>query len=682
MIDFSNYLESTPTEPPETQLRNEIAKHCGGHAPETILFDGAIHRFSTDDSKIADDAGWYIAYGGEVPAGVFGDWRAQTKELWHCDMGTELTPDDLYRIRQEQQEAMKEMQEARERVASASAETAENVWQNSEPASDDHAYLSRKKVKAHGIRQKDKKLVIPLYNAEGKMSSLQFIAEDGTKRFLSGGASKGCWFLIGDMEENASKAYLCEGYATGASVYEASGVPVFIAFSAGNLASVATMIKEHQPSLALTIVADNDESGTGEKAAEFAASKSGARVRLIPEAGMDANDYAASGRDLKAFLEEKHSWFVNANTFLTQPEPPKWWIKNWIPEHAFCMIHGASGSGKTFVLLDWLLTISSGLGSWMGETTKNCDVCYLCGEGNYGLRARVAAWAQEHHTTDIGHFVVSESATDFDKETGIMKVEQELSDIGFKPGIVAIDTLNRFFSGDENSAQDARAFNANVGRIMNDYGCTVIVVHHTGLADDAQQRARGSSAWQAALDVEISVRKEESGVMTLQQKKMKDFEPAPPKSVELQSVEISGWKEEDGTPVTSAIVVEAGVEEVTDTPAMREMKAMIESAIVARGTVEGQGLCYVTEDSLKGFLRDSGWGAAKVKNAFRREPYRPIQQLADAGWLAWDSGRVTVTSMVDRMRIAAMAKAGSQSVPFKPEKKPEDYVNELRGAIR
>ncbi len=134
------------------------------------------------------------------------------------------------------------------------AQKAENLW-NSLRETSEHPYLSKKQVLSHGLRDYKGCLVIPLKDVDGKLWSLQFINENHEKRFLSGGKKNGNYFLIGTLAENA---FICEGYATGATVYECTGEPVVVAFDSGNLKSVAQALRKKYPNLKMILCADND----------------------------------------------------------------------------------------------------------------------------------------------------------------------------------------------------------------------------------------------------------------------------------------------------------------------------------------------------------------------------------------------------------------------------------------
>jgi putative DNA primase/helicase len=122
----------------------------------------------------------------------------------------------------------------------------------------DHPYLVKKGVQAHGIRLLGDALVIPFRDAAGRLCSLQFISPEGEKRFLSGGRKRGRYFAMGQPD---GALCICEGYATGASVREATGHAVAVAFDAGNLAPVARALRAKFPRVKLILCGDADPVG-------------------------------------------------------------------------------------------------------------------------------------------------------------------------------------------------------------------------------------------------------------------------------------------------------------------------------------------------------------------------------------------------------------------------------------
>lgn len=266
---------------PLSQFSDAI-RAAGLTPPEKIEADGKLRRFSSN-GKRGDGAGWYLLFGDGVPAGCFGDWRTGVTQTWRADIGRTLTPAKEAAHRDKAQ-AMRREREAEESRRRAEAQSrAAEIWQAAPPAPDDHAYLTRKGIKANGARLHKGTLLIPMRD-DGAIHSLQFIGEDGGKRFLTGGRMAGCYFSIGDTK-GAAALCIAEGFATGATIHEATGYPVAVAFNAGNLLAVAKTMREKFPDLPLILCADDDRHTPGNpgltKATEAARAVGG--LLVIPE---------------------------------------------------------------------------------------------------------------------------------------------------------------------------------------------------------------------------------------------------------------------------------------------------------------------------------------------------------------------------------------------------------------
>ena len=197
------------------QFRNAI-EASGLVPPNEIINDGAIHRFSSS-GKPADKNGWYILHLDGIAAGAFGDWRE------------------------------------------GFAASAHQRWMVASPCTQ-HEYLIRKGISPNGARIEGDKLLIAMRDTAGKVHSLQTIATDGIKMFMSGGRIKGCFFGIGKPK---GALIVCEGFATGASIHECTGHAVAVAFNAGNLEAVAVALRIKYPELKIIIAADDDHQTPG-----------------------------------------------------------------------------------------------------------------------------------------------------------------------------------------------------------------------------------------------------------------------------------------------------------------------------------------------------------------------------------------------------------------------------------
>lgn len=237
---------------PTDQFR--AAMMAAGYTPPAEITPGRFHRFSANGRK-SDTAGYCKMFDDER-GGIFGDFRTSVEHTWQAERDDAWTPAQRDEHRQRIEQARREREAELERVRAEAREKAARIWAASTPASPDHPYLVRKGIQPHGVRESRGSLVIPAYSADGTLQTLQFIDADGRKLFLSGGMKRGCYYPIkGSAGDTIAVA---EGFATAASIHEATGQSCAVAFDAGNLKPVSEAIKERRPSVNITLHADND----------------------------------------------------------------------------------------------------------------------------------------------------------------------------------------------------------------------------------------------------------------------------------------------------------------------------------------------------------------------------------------------------------------------------------------
>jgi len=281
------------------------------------------------------------------------------------------------------------------------------------------------------------------------------------------------------------------------------------------------------------------------------------------------------------------------------------------------MVHGPSGGGKTFAVLDWVMHMAGGLPTWAGQKVKSSTVVYLAGEGHQGLKGRVAAWKQKKQVNKLNMWL-SKSGCDLNTPAGYQKVVSQIRLLENKPDLIVVDTLHRFLLGDENSSQDAKTMLDACAALMSEFGCSVLLVHHTGVSEEAQHRARGSSAWRGALDIEVSIVPSKDGrPLEIIQRKQKDGELAEPLYGRIESVPISGWFDEDGDAVTSATLELVATPDKPATQAdkkLNEHKKLFEDAYLDSGErLEGQ--LYISKSALKEYINIKLFNGDGGKNA-------------------------------------------------------------------
>ena len=270
---------------------------AGMEAPDVIHDDGVIHRFSPSGRRGGESA-WYVLYSDGVAAGSFGCWREGMQSSWCSKSDNAMTPAE----RDAHKQRIKAMKAQRDEAEAArqreEADKAATRWQEgSIPGA--HPYLARKGVRAYGIQQDGQTLLIPLRDTAGKLHSLQTITPDGEKRFK--GRMKGCYHSIGGKPPVVCLV-IAEGYATGASIHEATLWPVAVAFNAGNVVPVAVALHKKYPQLQIVIAADDDYRTPGNPgliAAKQAALAVGGFV-VVPQFPADRPPKATDFNDLAA----------------------------------------------------------------------------------------------------------------------------------------------------------------------------------------------------------------------------------------------------------------------------------------------------------------------------------------------------------------------------------------------
>lgn len=249
---------------------------AGLSTKDKIIADGKLHRFHVHGDRPGSKNGWYVLFLGGLTAGAFGSWKSSQTHKWCAKPGNTLTKAEKRDLTQRMKIAAKARADEIAEGYKQAQRKAHNILKSATAAPDDHPYLRRKGVKSHNARLYKGLLTIPMRDSAGVLHSLQFIDADGNKNYLGGGHVRGCYFAIGTPTDTIC---LCEGFATAASVHEATGHATAVAFSAGNLLPVARALRAKFPAINIILCADNDTETDGNpgltKAREAAAAVGG-----------------------------------------------------------------------------------------------------------------------------------------------------------------------------------------------------------------------------------------------------------------------------------------------------------------------------------------------------------------------------------------------------------------------
>lgn len=242
---------------------------------------------------------------------------------------------------------------------------------------------------------------------------------------------------------------------------------------------------------------------------------------------------------------------LSISEILALPDPD-WLINLLFTRGALVITYGPSGGGKSFVVLDWALSIAACLDQWLGHKVVSAGrVVYVVGEGKGGIRKRIKAWLEEHgRTTVLGAFCLLEPPQllhEADINLFLMRIT------ALRPVLVVLDTFATCFDGDENHPKDMSNAIAAAKRIIRDTGATVILVHHSGKRGLEE---RGHSAMRAAADTMILVEAKNDAfggkLIEITNTKQKDSDEFPKITVRLKRVPVGTSAE--GEALTSCVL--------------------------------------------------------------------------------------------------------------------------------
>jgi len=239
----------------------DFMRECGiGPASASdIKATDRITRFDIEGDRKGSKVGAYkLKIDGDFAVGWVMSHREQEVHTWHTKSNRKFTAEEkaawAAKVEAEKEAAEKERLLEQQAVA----RSAKLVWDKSVIASADHPYLKKKGIGVHGARvDEEGNLLVPMY-ADGKMWAYQRIFPDGTKLYLEGGRKIGCYYPLTTTDEDKSRILIAEGYATCATIREATGLPTVVCFDAGNLLSVSQYFRGKFPNAQIILCADAD----------------------------------------------------------------------------------------------------------------------------------------------------------------------------------------------------------------------------------------------------------------------------------------------------------------------------------------------------------------------------------------------------------------------------------------
>jgi len=471
-----------------------------------------------------EKSGWYVINTfNDYLYATYGNWRTGAEYKWSSVEISTLDHGERQRLQEALAKAKEEAEiQKKERYEEVSEDCQKRF--KSYPEAIHHDYLKNKQIKSFNLRTHNNALVVPIYNTEGKIRSLQYIQADGQKRFVSSGEVKGNIFLIGadyrslDMLDTL---IITEGMATGASIYQATNLPVACVFSANFGKDAVKNIRE-KTDAKIILAFDNDESGLGRKKAEEICSLNYKCVIRLPSVVGDYNDMAIT-QGLDAVRMEINNKGLGIRQFsikrlVGEPPPRSWLVEGLLETSKPGILASIGGIGKSMLALDLALKVSSGRGTWLNKPIKKPgNVIVLSAEDDTNeVSRRLKALDPEGKRYDTEYDTYVYTVPDTDKP--LMLLKDDKTGLGLTPeahefieeistikdiSLVVIDPIQSFVAAPITTSQEAAQLYCQFcASIASKFEASVLSLHHMAKSALANQEdimglrssIRGSSA--------------------------------------------------------------------------------------------------------------------------------------------------------------------------------------------
>ena len=363
---------------------------------------------------------------------------------------------------------------------------------------------------------------MPIRNAKTrKFMAVQYIYPDGKKRYSKNAEKKGGCCELGELD-NADVIIICEGFATGQTLYEVTNEAVAVALDCENLMPVALAIRKRFPGKEILLAADNDTEPVGNpgvaKAMEAALAVKGRFA--MPTMGGDFNDLM--GVESAGFVEKilkraskkaaRHLTITYTDfEFVRLDLPPRRnLVFPWLPNPGIAMIHATRGVAKTWMTfgLAYIVAYGGEFLGWQVEDENRGSVLIMDGEMPLNqMQERAKMFRSLFHRKDSPFTIrfLCDGAQpmgmpDLGTEKGQMILDGVIPD---DTKLIVVDSIATCVrSGKENETESWRIVEAWAKRHRAN-GVSVVFMHHSGKSG----LQRGTSAREDSLDTVIMLKR-------------------------------------------------------------------------------------------------------------------------------------------------------------------------------
>lgn len=480
--------------------------------PGSIAGDGRKHRIRVSGDGRANTE-YRLSLNG-IAFGYFKDYKRGVYQTWHEQRPALSSPAEREAYRRKIAEAKKRREAETEREAALATDRARRLRQGpTRPSDGSHPYEAEKKIRPHGAaRQRGNLLILDVHDvASGKLSTVQVVSPDGTKNFLRGSRTAGCAIFLSKGGNSFDKFFIAEGYATAATIHEATQKPVLAALSDRNLLAVGKALRKKYPKAELVFCADYDAQVGGKPGVQFAVEAAGAVNGLLaiptlknkPGAKCDFNDvHVTGGLDaVRALLDaaapppspQPKIAALGQKASDIEAHEVEWLAPGRLALGKVHVYDGDPGLGKSLLTAHIVARLSRGRGAFLGDADREpCNSILISAEDD---GADTVVPRLDAHDADLSRIRVVPGAIELDGQQhpitlpdDIPILENQIRADNAKS--VFIDPVFAFISDkntDTHNDNSVRRVLAELGALAQRTACAIILIRH--LNKDSKQKS-------------------------------------------------------------------------------------------------------------------------------------------------------------------------------------------------
>ena len=450
----------------------------------------------------------------------------------------------------------------------------DEMWNSFQPALANHAYVVAKQGSPTGLRvvPESCKQVVSGQSLAGCLAvpvrpfgattlcSIQFIPppKAGKKVNLPGGSMQGN-FVVGDLIDRSTPIYVVEGIGAAWACSGTTGCASVVAFGSSRekFLSIISHLQIHFPKSLPVFVADRGKEELAEDIA-FTTNISFVCMPVDLPSNGDVNDIRLQHGDeaVRALLSSPRTpplryKLLSGSDLLALP-PLRWCVRDVLPAAGIAAIFGASGAGKSFLILDLAAAIAEG-SEWCDRKVRQTPVVYVALEGQGGFQLRARAWIKHHQRNLPAEIRFVLQQFDLGNSSDISDLARAVNTAG-RHSVVILDTLNAAAPTiDENASSGMGVVLRAAKDLQQQCAGLVLLVHHSG--KEATRGLRGHSSLLGALDASIEVTRD-SDIRQWRIAKAKDGADGLAGRFELKPIDLG--PDDEGEPWSSCAVVHGG----------------------------------------------------------------------------------------------------------------------------